>query len=74
MIHDRGDMEEEYFTIDDITKRLKVTRKAVYDWMRAGELGYVQVGQRRRIPASALRAFIRKGKPEELKEENTADE
>ncbi len=67
-------MEEEYFTIDDITKRLKVTRKAVYDWMRAGELGYVQVGSRRRVPASALRAFIRKGTPEELKEEDVPDE
>ena len=62
-------MEEEYYTIDEVAERLKVTRKTVYDWMRSGELAYVQVGSRRRITQSALRAFIRQGKPEELKEE-----
>ena len=60
-------MDEEYYTIDEVAERLKVTRKTVYDWMRSGDLHYVQVGGRRRITGSALKAFIRQGKPEEVK-------
>ena len=60
-------MDEQYYTIDEVAERLKVTRKTVYDWMRSGELPYVQVGSRRRITGSALKAFIRQGKPEEVK-------
>ncbi len=61
-------MEEVYYTIDEVAERLKVTRKAIYDWMRSGELGYVQIASRRRIPQSALSAFIKAGKPEEVSE------
>ncbi len=61
-------MEEVYYTIDEVADRLKVTRKAIYDWMRSGELAYVQVGGRRRITSSALSAFIKEGRPEEIEE------
>lgn len=54
-------MEEEYFTVDEVAKRFKVTRKTVYDWMREGQLRYVLVGERRRIPQSALTEFVRPG-------------
>ena len=62
-------MEEEYYTIDEVAERLKVTRKAIYNWMRSGELPYVHIGSRRRITSSALKTFIRQGKPEELQED-----
>ena len=62
-------MDEDYYTIDEVADHLKVTRKTVYDWMRTGELPYVQVGSRRRITGSALKAFLGQGKPEELSEE-----
>ena len=58
-------MEDEYFTVDEVAKRLKVTRKTVYEWMRGGVLRYVVVGERRRIPGSALAAFVRPGMPDE---------
>lgn len=56
-------MEEEYFTVDEVAKRFKVTRKTVYDWMREGQLRYVLVGERRRIARSALVEFVRPGMP-----------
>ncbi|MEI6180626.1 MAG: helix-turn-helix domain-containing protein [Chloroflexales bacterium] len=55
-------MDEEYFTIEEVVERLKVTRASIYKWMNAGLLPYVIVGQHRRITATALRAFIRPGR------------
>lgn len=69
-------MEEELFTPLEIAKRLKVTRQAVYRWMKEGKLDYVYVGSDRRVSASALAAFIKvstvAGKAEEIAEKNEA--
>jgi excisionase family DNA binding protein len=62
-------MDEEYFTIDEVAKRFKVTRGAVYKWMRSGELPFVFVGRDRRITGTALRAFVRPGNPDDVREE-----
>ena len=56
---------DEFYTIDEVAKMFKVTRATVYEWMRSGDLAYVQVGGRRRITQSAINAFIKEGKPEE---------
>ncbi len=61
-------MMEEYYTVDEVAKVLKVTRQTVYDWMRSGRLEYVIVGDRRRISQSALQAFIKKGNPADIGE------
>lgn len=69
-------MEEEYFTIQQVAERFQVTRAAVYNWMRAGELGFVYVGKDRRIPGSAIAAFVRPGqtgKDSETNNEERAD-
>lgn len=58
-------MEDEYFTIDEVAKRFKVTRAAVYKWMRSGDLPFVYVGKDRRITGTALKAFVRPGRPED---------
>ncbi len=55
--------EERFYTIKQVTEMLGVHRTTVYDWMNAGRLAFVQVGERRRIPKSALDAFIKEGKP-----------
>jgi excisionase family DNA binding protein len=54
-------VENELLTVEEVARTLKVTRKAVYDLMRAGRLPYVQIGiQRgRRIRRSALEAFLK---------------
>ena len=60
---------EQFYTVDEVAKALKVTRQSVYRWMQSGQLRYVMVGDRRRISQSALNAFIREGKPEDVQED-----
>ena len=62
-------MVEQLYTIEEVSKLLKVSRKTLYAWMHAGELPYVVVGDRRRITQSALNALIKEGRPEEAEEE-----
>jgi excisionase family DNA binding protein len=54
-------MEDELLTVEEVARSLKVTRKAVYDLMRAKRLPYVQIGvtRGRRIRKSALEAFLK---------------
>lgn len=66
-------MDEEYYTIDEVAKRFKVTRGAVYKWMRSGDLLFVYVGKDRRITGTALRAFVRPGSADDLREEASDD-
>ena len=61
-------MEERFYTIDQVAELFSVTRAAVYKWMKAGQLKYVYVGALRRIPQSALNAFIREGRPEDVED------
>ncbi len=56
---------EDYYTIEEVAQKLRVTRTTVYRWMHSGALRYVMAGERRRIPQSALDAFLREGRPEE---------
>lgn len=58
-------MDDEYYTIEEVAKRFKVTRGAVYKWMQAGKLPYVYVGGNRRITGSALKEFVKPGRAEE---------
>lgn len=53
-------MDDELLKVDEVAKILKVTRKSVYDLMRAERLPYVVVGvtRGRRIRRSALEAFL----------------
>ena len=61
-------MEERFYTIDQVAELFSVTRAAVYKWMKSGQLKYVLVGAHRRIPQSAINAFIKEGKPDEVTE------
>lgn len=60
---------EQFYTVEEVAKALRVTRQTIYRWMQSGALRYVLVGERRRIPHSALSAFIREGKPEDIRED-----
>ncbi len=59
---------DEFFTVDEVAELFKVTRTTVYEWMRSGELAYVQVGSRRRVTRWAIDAFVKEGRPEEAEE------
>ena len=54
--------DETFYTIDEIAKKFKVTKVAVYKWMNTGLLDYVYIGGHRRITSTALLKFIRPGK------------
>ncbi len=56
---------EQFYTVEEVAAALKVTRQTVYRWMQTGALRYVLAGERRRIPQSALDAFLKEGQPEE---------
>jgi excisionase family DNA binding protein len=62
-------MDERYYTIDQVAELFTVTRAAVYKWMKSGQLKYVLVGAHRRIPQSAINAFIKEGKSDEVTED-----
>ena len=53
--------EEVFYTIPEVASKLRVTRAAVYKWMKSGRLGYVIVGSERRVTSSTLAAFIKSG-------------
>ncbi len=52
--------KEEFYTVSEAATILRVSRKTVYDWMKAGRLPYVQAGLRKRlIPKEAFESFKR---------------
>ncbi len=52
--------DDEFYTVDDIAKRLKVNPETVRRWLRTGELKGFQFAPKSsyRVPASVLSAFI----------------
>ena len=60
-------MDEEYFTVAQVAEKFQVSKATVYNWMRSGALRYVEVGGDRRITATAIRAFVRPGRAEDVK-------
>lgn len=57
-------MDEEYLKVEDVAKRLKVTRQAVYNWIADGRLKAVRVaGKAMRIPVSSVLAIMEPVKP-----------
>lgn len=60
---DEYNNNDEYLTIDEVAKKLKVTRFSVYNFMNQTDankkLNFVYVGKRRRIKASELERYIR---------------
>jgi excisionase family DNA binding protein len=62
-------VDEEYFTVAQVAEKFQVSKATVYNWMRLGTLRYVEVGGDRRITGSAIRAFVRPGRAEDVKDE-----
>jgi len=52
-------MDQEYFTIPEVAKKLKVTRAAIYKWIAQGRLKAVYVGANRRVTSKAIEEFVR---------------
>jgi excisionase family DNA binding protein len=58
-------MDETMYTVMEIAKHFRVSRQAVYDWIKEGKLRAIRIGERVRVPESALREFIRPIEPGE---------
>ncbi|MFE0876811.1 helix-turn-helix domain-containing protein [Streptomyces smyrnaeus] len=52
-------MADELLTVPEVMARLKLGRSTVYDLIRSHRLPSITIGRSRRIPAVAVRDFIR---------------
>lgn len=50
--------KEEYYTIEEVAKMLKIVYLTVYRWIRAGRLNAVKAGKQYRIKMSDLNKFL----------------
>lgn len=53
-----GSHGTELLTVPDVMRRLQVSRHMVYQLIRSRRLGSVKIGRCRRIPATALAAYL----------------
>ena len=51
-------VEEAYYTLAEISQRLKVSYRTVYRWVQAGELSAYKLGTEWRVAESDLQAFL----------------
>ena len=55
--------EEDLMTLEDLCYRLKMSESTAYQLLRTGEIKAFPVGKRWKIPADAVRKFIREHTP-----------
>lgn len=55
----RPPLTDEMYTVAEVARYFKVTTAAVYKWMTQGKLGYIKVGNDRRVTRGAIDAFIK---------------
>ena len=53
-------MKDEFYTIEEVAKMLKVAYLTVYRWIRAGKLTAVKAGKQYRISKVNLNNFLEK--------------
>lgn len=58
-------MDEKQYTVAQVAEHFQVSRQAVYNWINEGRLRVNRVGNRARIPASAIAEFVRPMEPGE---------
>ncbi len=50
--------EEQYYTIEEVAKMLKVAYLTVYRWIRLGKLSAIKAGKQYRIANTELNKFV----------------
>jgi excisionase family DNA binding protein len=65
---------ERLYTVPEAADVLRVTRAAIYKWIREKKLGVVYVGSERRITQSAIDAFIKESTDRRLAGGDTMDD
>lgn len=51
------------YTLDEVADIMKVTKRALYNYIKAGTLHAVKMGKYWRVSEESLRAFISNGTP-----------
>jgi excisionase family DNA binding protein len=51
-------VDERYLTLPEVAERLKVSRRTVYRWIKAGELSAYKFANEYRITESDLKDFL----------------
>jgi excisionase family DNA binding protein len=55
---DSPDLTEEFLTVAEVARRLRVSNMTVYRLIKAGQIGAVRVGRGYRIPERDLRRYL----------------
>jgi len=55
---DDGGSEELVYTVDEVRKRLKLSRGATYEAIRNGQIPSLRIGRRILVPASSLARLL----------------
>lgn len=56
-------VEERWFSVDEVAERLGMSRYTVSDWMKAGRLKGVKIGKYWRVNERDLEAFLQNPPP-----------
>jgi excisionase family DNA binding protein len=57
----KNDPPEQLLTIDEVAKRLAISKKSVWNFIYSRRIGSVLIGRSRRIPMSAIQELIDRG-------------
>ena len=64
-------MPSEFYTVEELADRLKVSEQTIRLWIRQGKLESYQFGRAHRIPAEAFERFLEQSKPHRTPSEDT---
>jgi excisionase family DNA binding protein len=53
---------EQYYTIEEVAEKLKVTRQAIHNWIKEGRIESIKIGRARRIPAASIERLLEQSK------------
>lgn len=55
-------MDTKFYTVDEIAEKLMVTKYAVREWIKSGQLQAVKLGKSYRVTEEMFQAYIDKNK------------
>lgn len=63
--------EEDYYRINELAKKFKVSRHTIYKWINEGKVQAVRIGGNIRIVKSSFDSFIHLIKPGEIQDDGS---
>ena len=57
-------MPSEFYTVEELADKLKVSEQTIRLWIRQGKLESYQFGRAHRIPAESFERFLEQSKPQ----------